>query len=126
MQRPGLLIYAYADLLFRVYSLTRPRPMINVNQSSLLREKRRLRSQLARPYDEKWEERYLSIAVYHATTKSGNGVLLIESPYEHEESAIRAGLDKLTAERIFVRDGERRKTETIVHVTSGGDTGELL
>ena len=118
-------LFIYLDLLLRLSLLCPKRLMYDVTLPALQREKRSLRSQLARPYDGEWEERYLSIAVYHSTTKGGNGILLVESPYDHDMSAVRAGLDKLTATRILMRPGRGNKTETVVHVTTEGETGVL-
>lgn len=94
--------------------------MPRTTRTPVERLQQKVRAQLARPYDDGWEGRYMRISCHAQETTDGNLVLVVVTPYEHDEveSSIAAAAEDRDVEITARRSGQgHEETELVAHLT---------
>lgn len=89
-----------------------------MDSDTLKREARRIRSQMARPLDDGWEQRYLRTSATGHTTGDTSAVMVVQAPDAPTRSEVRAALRETTLSGLFERPRKGHGREAVVHITT--------
>jgi hypothetical protein len=105
----------FAALLIRSLLLTDVPPMPN-RLSPIESDARRLRSELARPFDDDWFHRYLRITTRTSETTHGNHVIALLTPFDADRKTLAAALRETRLVGVSRRPAHGERNELLVHV----------
>lgn len=89
-----------------------------MDTDTLTREIRRIRSQIARPLDDDWEDRYMRTKGTGHVTGRNSATVVIRAPEHVTKNTAQAATREYSVVNVLPRNTEGREKETLIALAS--------